>query len=436
MKNINSPTRIQGGKSCFKPLMLRFMILMAIKSCRSFDVAPRINVNSILNLNHAVLKSNYVNVGQGFGFDRKSTIVLSKKSNSFDCENSNTKMDSQINRREMWQKSINALSIPLFIITSNDHTAGSSAFAVERAVGSAEKSCREEGNCLEKGDWDGAVGWNWGGKDRCDATDPRCGIDGKLKDAPPTGDPVPDKLGLTITHEVKIVLSIGKSEKGTLKIGLYGNNAPIAVAQIVDFLDPRKGLLTTSKLALDEGYGVSSAPISLAYSGILNVIYPNQRLDFGILSQQIAYGKRKNISRIPENFIPQPRPTKNQQELMNEPSVRLHDTAGLFSIPSKGLGYGGTGFEPEDEAFASAFQITSTAVPSMDGANKENRKVIGQLLDQESMALLARLSSLPTKKGLKGIIPGQNYGPPLLKVQVLNVSVEPSQITTVVTDQS
>ena len=45
-----------------------------------------------------------------------------------------------------------------------------SANAVERAVGAAEKSCKEEGNCLEKFDIDGAVGWNWGGRDRCDAT--------------------------------------------------------------------------------------------------------------------------------------------------------------------------------------------------------------------------------------------------------------------------
>lgn len=42
-------------------------------------------------------------------------------------------------------------------------------YAIERAVGSSEKSCREEGNCLEKFDLDGAVGWNWGGKERCDA---------------------------------------------------------------------------------------------------------------------------------------------------------------------------------------------------------------------------------------------------------------------------
>ena len=47
--------------------------------------------------------------------------------------------------------------------------APSSANAVERAVGGAEISCREEGNCLQKFEIDGAVGWNWGGKDRCDA---------------------------------------------------------------------------------------------------------------------------------------------------------------------------------------------------------------------------------------------------------------------------
>ena len=44
-----------------------------------------------------------------------------------------------------------------------------SANAVERAVGAAEKTCREAGDCLQKGDLDGAVGWNWGGRDRCDA---------------------------------------------------------------------------------------------------------------------------------------------------------------------------------------------------------------------------------------------------------------------------
>lgn len=53
-----------------------------------------------------------------------------------------------------------------------------------RAVGGAEIECRAAGNCLEKFELDGALGWNWGAKDRCDATDPNCGPDGKLRDNP------------------------------------------------------------------------------------------------------------------------------------------------------------------------------------------------------------------------------------------------------------
>ena len=58
-----------------------------------------------------------------------------------------------------------------FLIFTAFVSFGSSpAIAIERAVGDAEKTCREQGNCLENFDIDGAVGWNWGGKDRCDAT--------------------------------------------------------------------------------------------------------------------------------------------------------------------------------------------------------------------------------------------------------------------------
>jgi len=334
--------------------------------------------------------------------------------------NNGAELSASVNRREILQKTVTAAittMIPVVCSTTNP------ALAVERAVGSAEQDCRETGNCLEKGDWDGAVGWNWGGKDRCDATDPLCGADGQLKEEALTGDSIPNDLGLKLTHKVTMDLTVGRAEKGSLVFGLYGNNAPYSVGQLVEFLDPKRGLLSTSKLYLEDGYGVSSAPVSLLYSGALTVLYPNKKLDFGILSQQIAYGKKKGISRIPDSFIPQPRPNKTLNEIKNEPSVREHDAAGLISIPSQGLGYGGTGFEPEDEAFASSFQIISTAIPDMD--KKEKRKVIGQLMDQESMAFLARLSALPTKKGLKGIVPGQNYGPPLLKVQVVGITVEP-----------
>ena len=293
------------------------------------------------------------------------------------------------------------------------------ANAVERAVGAAESKCRQEGNCLEQGDWDGAVGWNWGGRDRCDATDPLCGPDGKLRDAPLAGAPVPDVQGQDITDVVELKLKIGRGDEVVMRIGLYGKACPASIAQILALCtsDRIGGLATTSKLLFEEGYGAYSAPVSICRGGLLTTLYPNQRLDFGIPSQAASYAKSRNQAKAGDGFLPQPRPTTQDADVIaKEPFARKHDVAGLVSLPTKGIGYGGTGFESEDEAYASSFQITATAMPSMD---KEGRRVVGQLMDAESMAALARISSLPTNKGLKGIVPGQNYGPPLTAVKVL-----------------
>lgn len=303
------------------------------------------------------------------------------------------------------------------------------ANAVERAVGSAELSCREAGNCLEKGDWDGAVGWNWGGKDRCDATDPKCGPDGVLRDAVPSGDPVPNlDVGyaepLKITNVVEINISIGRGESGVLRIGLYGESCPSSVGQILEFLGDKEssGILSSSKLMLEEGYGVITAPVALNKSGVLNYISPFSKLDFGVPSQAYAFAKAKNMSSAGNNFVPQSRPSGTTLDsITEEKSARDHSIAGLVSISKRGLGYGGSDLEKDDEAFASAFEITAANVPIMD---KEGRKVIGQLMDEASMTLLARLASLPTKKGLKGIVPGQNAGPPLVKVIVSSTSIQ------------
>lgn len=329
----------------------------------------------------------------------------------------NNTQDNQ-QRRTFIRNSISFMTVAL----------GSSlpANAVERAVGSSEMSCRAEGNCLEKFELDGAVGWSWGGKDRCDATDPRCGPDGSLKDAPPSGQPIPKQIDdngneLKITNIVNIDMSIGRSEQGTLTIGLYGNTCPNSVAQMLDFFSENiysGGILTTSKLMLEDGLGVQTTPVSFIKGGNLQLIYPENRLDFGIASQAVSYARAKRLSKAPESFVPQPRP--NKEGITEENTARSHNVAGLLSIPKNGLGYGGSGLESEDEAFASAFEITANNVPAMD---KENRKVIGQLMDETSMQFLQRLVSLPTNKGLKGVIPGQNAGPPLIKVSVTSVSV-------------
>lgn len=225
---------------------------------------------------------------------------------------------------------------------------------------------------------------------------------------------------MKITNIIEIQLQIGKSEKGTITLGLYGDALPASVSQFAEFFGD--GIVTTSKLMLQDGYGVSTSPLSFSTGGTLTVIYPQNRLEFGIPSQGISYAKGRSLNKIPDNFLAQPRPNGPILEsISKEKSARQHSVAGLLSIPKKGLGSGGTGYESDDEAFASCFEITATSVPSLD---KENRKVIGQVMDEQSMAFLARLASSPTKKGLKGIIPGQNAGPPLVKTTIASSTIK------------
>lgn len=307
-------------------------------------------------------------------------------------------------RRAIFQRAFVASSLILFPSSSN---------AVTRAIGGAEEECRAAGNCLEIGEWDGAIGWSWGSKDRCDPSDPLCGTDGKVRDQALTGEPVPDVTN-KVTHVVEMTYSVGRGESGVLRMGLYGNDAKDSVEQFLQFMT--KGLRTTSDLAFENGMGVETVPVSLTRGGILANIVPSQRLDFGIPLQSTAFARSKGLPKVSEDFMAQPRPKP-----LEEPVLRPHSVAGLLSIPGKGLGWGGTGFENDDECFESSFQITAASCPTMD--KKEGRRVIGQLMDQESMSNLARLATLPTKKGFKGVIPGQNAGPPLLKVSVTGIDV-------------
>jgi len=285
----------------------------------------------------------------------------------------------------------------------------------QRAVGGAEVDCRAKGNCLELGQLDGAVGWNWGAKDRCDAADPRCGIDGKIGELP-KGRPVPSAVA-KITHVAEIVIDVGREETGVLHLGFYGDECPDSVKEMLLFLT--SGISTLSKLTYENGMGIKSSPVSLLQGGKIPDIVPGKVIDFGVPSQTTAYSRARGLRTAGDDFVPQSRP--NPDVTKNDPFPRKHDIAGLISVPAKGIGYGGTGFEPIDEAYGSAFQITADALPSLD---KANRRVIGQVMDEPSMAFLARLAALPTKKGIKGVIPGQTSGPPLLKVTIRDVDVK------------
>jgi cyclophilin family peptidyl-prolyl cis-trans isomerase len=254
------------------------------------------------------------------------------------------------------------------------------------------------------------VGWNWGGKDRCDASDPQCGPDGKLR-GEIVGKSVPPEIS-QITCVAVIRIDVGREESGVLRLGFYGKDAPASVEQLASFLSEGLETLASNGNRL----GSTSIPVSLTCGGVIDTIVPGSVVDFGVPSQTFAYGRSRGMSRV-DNFVVQPRPKATATA--GDKSVRSHDAAGLVSVSLKGLGYGGTGFESDDEAFESSFLITADAVPSLD----KTRRVVGQVLDASSMAFLERLASLPTKRGIRGVIPGQTSGPPLLKTVVREVAV-------------
>lgn len=292
-------------------------------------------------------------------------------------------------------------------------TAHAASVPVQRAVGSAESRCREEGNCLEKFELDGAVGWSWGGKERCDASDPLCGPDGRLREEALRGGAVPAKdPELEVTDVVEMTLTIGTGSNagtGTMRMGLYGKRCPALVREVVDLCG--RGIVTSQNLLL-------GAPVRLGDErGSLTYIRPEERLEFGVFSQKVAYAKSIRRAKAPDEFVPQGRPSGERLELARgEKSSRAHDVAGLISVPKEGIGYGSFLGTKDDEAYATAFQVTAASVPEMD---KEGRKVVGQLLDRGSMDLLARLAGSPTRK----MLPGQNGGKGAVVRDVLVESV-------------
>lgn len=235
------------------------------------------------------------------------------------------------------------------------------------------------------------------------------GPDGRLRDAPLEGQPVPSLIGdLTITDIVELTVTVGVGSTvatNLIRIGLYGDKCPELVKEMIDLCG--RGIVTSQDLLL-------GAPVRLGQGfGSLTFIRPEERLEFGIQSQKVAYAKSIRKAKAPDEFVPQPRPSGDRLDsVKNEQSARLHNVAGLVSVPAYGIGYGGGGLlGKNDEAYSSAFQITASPVRDMD---KEGRKVIGQLIDDNSMNVIARLAGSPTRK----MLPGQNGGPPLIKVTV------------------
>ena len=352
-------------------------------------------------------------------------------------------------RREFLGSLVGAMGTVMVVDSHN------TAHAI-RAVGGGEVECRIAGNCLEKGEWDGAIGWTWGGKDRCDPiADPTCGVNGgKIivsvdENGNLIGQSVPiNNASQRITHVAILRIDIGREESNILRLGLYGNDAPIPlIQQMIDFLSNDIGLTTMTSSNNNNNnnlpIGTVTSPVILSQGGVATWVTPGSSIEFGIPSQANAYARsRGGSSKLLDSFVPQPRPVAAQQQQQQQkdndrtitasttPSL-FHSSAGLLSVSKKGLGYGGTGYETDDECYERTFLITDGAIPAFD----KTRQVIGQVLDGSSMAYLERLANLPTKRGIRGVLPGQTDGPPLPRVVIRDVAIakvvnQPSTTTT------
>ncbi len=248
---------------------------------------------------------------------------------------------------------------------------------------------------------------------RCDPLDPRCGADGILREKM-LAKPIP-RVTNRITHVVQLVIDVGerREEVGFLRFGLYGDDCPKTVRTMLEFLTPI-GITGIANNAEEIDIDSKTATVTLLEGGVVPEICPNKAIEFGVVSQRKAYAKARGLREAGSNFVPQNRP--ESVALDSEPSARKHDVAGLVSIPEKGIGYAEKGGDV-DGAYSNSFLVTADGNPDFD--DKFKRRVIGQVIDDESMEFLARLSSLPVqKKGPSG------KGPPLLKVTVLDTGVQ------------
>ena len=215
-----------------------------------------------------------------------------------------------------------------------------------------------------------------------------------------------------------MLLDVGERmeyDSGYIRFGLYGDDCPGSVKQMLLFLT--RGISSLDKSVLEDRLEIDQAPVSLLESGgAVQNICPEKGIDFGVASQMKAYARNKGLRTVGPDFVPQSRPLPTLEE---ESFPRLHNVAGLISIPATGIGWSNPKSDL-DEAFASAFTITASSDSSILDKAKSPQRVIGQLIDNESMEFLDRLSKLPIQKKL-----GRGEGgPPLLKVRVRDVDVQ------------
>ena len=143
----------------------------------------------------------------------------------------------------------------------------------------------------------------------------------------------------------------------------------------------------------------ASTPASWVFGCDWCIEPPNVLLSSPPETQELAYRRRFNLRKTPEDFVAN-RPGRGA---LADAAVDAVDSlpAGVLSVRKDGPG-----------------PNLDFAISAADGVDGRNRVPVGALLDAESMALLARLVSLPTVSQRAKL--GGKAGQPLVKVVVVD----------------
>lgn len=204
---------------------------------------------------------------------------------------------------------------------------------------------------------DSLLGIVWGGKSRCDPTDATCqagGVDAEplpMESAPPSrANPASERFGLDV--------SVGGQRVGRIALGLWAESAP---ASCDAFSQLARGVLISEP---------GDEPAKLERSAAVKI----QR------DQAVVLGDLKNLGGSLRLMAGRTRPVRFPvvPPRNNDADNGLsHDRAGLLSVRR-----GGGAF---------SFVLTPKANTELD----REFIVIGQILDDEGMQVLARLNQLP-----------------------------------------
>ena len=250
------------------------------------------------------------------------------------------------------------------------------------------RGMRATGNARSGIDIDAALGIAWGGRDRCDAADPLCGADGQRRDAPVEAASLP-VVDSAVTKVTYLDVEVAGSPAGRITFGLYGDagasQSTSVFAQLCD-----SGLRSGDYLLSWVKGAVLQLEPDVDRRAVITLSMPDQAA---------AYARRMNLRKAPATF------ERLRLPRSNEGNALSHNQAGLLSVRR-----GGAGDDLE-------YSVTLRAEPRMD----RDHVVIGQLMDAQSMSLLARLGALPARNNIG------NAGSPIVRFLVYDAGVLPDE---------